>query len=186
MQQPQRDTGKVDNAYAFGLIYLLLNAHRMCLAVFMRRNFGTHAHEPHSLVAMVGLLLLAGAYPVFRLYLAAWFIVLMGQRIQSYRLRLKGRDGHSAYSGYPWLAMRLPGVKTEKGAREAEPFLCVLMGAVLLTIYPPLGAFVLAGFVSFGGCMLIDRMIDRQRLRAMKDSEIEMRYYAEKWRERGN
>lgn len=184
MQQPQRDTGKPDSAYAFGLVYLFCQAHRMCLTVFMRRNFGTHAHEPHSIVAFVGLLFMAGAYPFFRLYAVAWVVVLIGQRIQSYRLRLKGRDGHSAYSGYPWLAMRWPGVKTEKAAREAEPFLCLLMGLVLLTLYPPLGAFVMAGFVSFSGCILIDWMVERQRLRAMRDAEIEMRYYAERYRGR--
>ena len=95
-------------------IYFFAGMHRMTLAVFTRKDFGTEAFNPHGLSAFFILLILGGAYPVMMLYFYAWLITLLWHRYNSYRLRWKGLDGHSRYQGFPWLAMRWPGIKDER------------------------------------------------------------------------
>ncbi len=180
MKPQQEQDWKMTNAHFVGLAYLLLNSHRVCLSVFIRRSFGTRAFDPFCLTGFLILLVMMAAYRWMQFYLLAWFVMLVWRRLESFRVK----GVHSQYPGYPWLGMRWPGVKTEWGGRVAEPFLCLLLGAVLFTVYPPLGVFVAAGFVSFGGVLLIDRYIDWLRMRAMKDAEAEMRYMTERWRER--
>src|SRR3954454_17334915 len=103
---PQREDARVTNQAVFGLIYILCNAHRLCITVFTRHSFGTNAFDISGLFALFFLLFAAGANLAFRLYFMLWFVALVGHRIQSYRLRWKGEDNHSKYQGYPWLAMR--------------------------------------------------------------------------------
>jgi hypothetical protein len=175
---------KVTNAYAFGLIYMLFNMHRACITVFTRSDFGVSAFDLVGAPAFLGLLLLAGAYPIFRLYLLAWVLMLAYRRIESIRCRWKGEVIHSGYGGYPWPAMKLPGVKTERQGRLMEPLLCLLVGSLICWINQPLGLFIELGFISLLGCMAIDELIDWKRVQAMKDGEIEMQYYAQRYRGR--
>ncbi len=180
--QQQPDNGKIDKQYAFALLYVIANAHRMMLAVFLRHSFGIRAHEPHGIIAFFVLLVLAGTGRVFLIYFWLWIVTLAGQRIYSFRLRFKGVKQHSRYQGYPWLAMRLPSINSEAEARKVEPFICLLLGLLLVTICEPLGYFVAAGFVSLTVSMGIDWIVEKQRLMTMNDGELEMRYYAEKFR----
>ena len=183
-RNPPQIRPQMTTAAALAHIYFFAGMHRMTLAVFTRKDFGTKAFNPHGLTAFFILLIMGGAYPVMMLYFYAWLITLLWHRYNSYRLRWKGLDGHSRYQGFPWLAMKWPGIKDERAARRAEPFLCLFAGLVLVTISEPLGLLVIGGFFSFGACMAIDALVDRQRVQAMRDAEIEMRYYAEQWRGR--
>lgn len=176
----QRDEQSVSYAYVFGLVYLLCAAHRACITVFIRRDFGLNAFNPHALIALVFLLLAATGKNAFQIYFWLWLIALIGQRIRSFSLRHRG--GHSRYQGYPWLAMYMPNVKTEEQARQAEPYMCLFGGMVIVTLSEPVGAFILAGVVSFGFCLAYDAIVDMRRMQAMRDIEHEMKYYSERYR----
>jgi hypothetical protein len=104
------------------------------------------------------------------------------RRVETFRLHWKGVKLHSRYQGHPYAAMRLPRIKTAMQAYYAEPILCLGVGLLLATISQPVGLFVMAGFMSFAGCMAFDAMIDQRRVQAMHDAEVEIRYYAERFR----
>ena len=185
MPQPQpRDDQKIDHAYVFGLLYLLCNAHRVCITVFIRRSFGTSAFEWHAVVALIIHWTVADLYPGFGLFFLFWLAALICQRIQSYRLRWMGILQHSRYQGYPWLAMHMPFIKSEHQARRFEPLLCLLLGVLVATIWDRLGLFIMAGFGSFGTCLVIETAILHQRMQAMVDADLELGYFVEHHRGR--
>lgn len=182
-QQP-RDDQKIPIGSIFAVFYAFCRAHVMCITVFTRHSFGVNAFEPHGIIALVMMLVGAGTNRAFWPYGAAWFLALVGQRIQSFRMRWKGETFHSRYQGFPWLAMLMPHVKTEAEARRVEPFICLFGGMLLFTISEPIGVFVAAGFVTLALCMGIEAIVDRRRVQVMFDAEVEMRYYADRYRER--
>jgi hypothetical protein len=182
-QQEQRLTLREQAACGIGIAYLFLSAHRLAISPFIRNGFGARAHEPHVLYTFGGLMWLSCGYGGFRLYFLCWLAVMAARRVETLRLALKGVRYHTRYQGHPFAAMLMPRVKTEAHARYAEPLLCLAVGLVLVTISEPVGFFVMAGFVSFAGCMAIDAMIDQRRVEAMHDAEMEMRYYAERFRQ---
>jgi hypothetical protein len=57
-----------------------------------------------------------------------------------------------------------------------------LGGFILLDINPAVGAFVSLGFVSTATVVCIEDFITKQRIRAMRDAQIEMDYYTEQYR----
>jgi hypothetical protein len=181
-QQEKKMSLREQAASAVGLTYLACSTHKLAISVFIRNGFGVNALDPQGFFTFVVLLLLSTGYGGFRLYFLCWLVVLVARRVETFRLRLKGVRYHSRYPGYPYAAMFMPRVKTAQDAYAAEPFMCLFAGAVLVTISQPVGLFVMAGFVSFAVCMGIDAMIDQRRMQSMFDAEVEMRYYAERFR----
>lgn len=182
-EQQEKPVAKITTVHVVGFIHMMAHAHRAALLPFMRHSFGICAHEFHGIATIIGLLVLASAYPVFRLYFFLWLITMLGHRFQSFRLHFKGVESHSKFQGIPWLVMRWPGIKTEQQAKLAEPLFCLFAGMVLATISEPLGRFVMGGFISCIAIMAIDALVDWHVVRSMRDGDIEMRYYAEKYRE---
>ena len=88
---------------------------------------------------------------------------MAARRVETLRLRLKGVRYHSRHPGYPYAAMFMLRVKTARDAERAEPFLCLFAGGLLATISMPVGFFVMAGFVTFTVCMVIDATIDQRQ-----------------------
>lgn len=184
MSQEQNGNQKMTNADAFGILYLIAGSHAVAITPFIRRDFGAEAFNPYGLFAFIGLLALTEgrwATPM-GIYFTLWFFTLLYRRFESFRLRQKGLVTHSRYIGYPWLAMRFKHVKTMEQARGFEPVICLLAGAALCLVSETLGFFVMAGFVSLGLCMSIDKFAVYKRVQRMQDAVIEGEFYGEEMR----
>lgn len=162
-------------------------AHSTCFTPFLRIGFGAEALGFNGAAAFIMVLLFAGAFPdqggmsFFWLWLGA----LLFQRVTSDRNRLKKKIiTHSRYSGFPALTMKLfPCIKQESTARAiGEPMLLVLLGLLLYQVSEPLGAWVMSGSVSLVMVHCVSEQIDRRKLQAMHDAQIEQEYFAEQFR----
>lgn len=178
-QNQEQDNWQVTTGESIGLLYLAVSIHAAAITPLMRHTFGSRAFDPQVIFALIALLSLAGSYPAFQPYLLAWFVAVVIHRIQSLTRKLRV---HTRYPGYPWLAMRLPFMNTEEKAREAEPIICLVGGAMLAGLSPSVGLFVMGGFVSLAALMALDKLIIRRRLQSMNDAAIEMEFYSERFR----
>lgn len=184
MPQQQNNSTKLTTGDSLGLIYLAANSHATAITPLIRSDFGMEAFHPYGLVALLLMLALTGGRWAsgMGVYLAVWFIALIIRRIESFRLRLKGIVTHSRYRGYPWLAMKFRFIKDVEQAKGFEPFMCFLIGAAICPVSETLGFFIMAGFISLGVCMCIDKFIVFKRVQHMSDAVIEGEYYAEEFR----
>ena len=89
---------------------------------------------------------------------------------------------HSRYTGFPSLAIKIPGFRSEKQAKAAECLLCLFVGVLLMPIDEGIGAFVAAGTFSLGFVEGVSREINRQRVQRMRDAQIEHQQLAERFR----
>lgn len=166
------------------LIYLLASAHAACFTVFLRHGFGTHALALHGPLAL-GVLLVYAALtgdPWMLIYTGLWLITVLVQRLRTVVLVASGGVWHSRYAGAPSFARGLPFVRTDRGARTVEQFVCVVIGLLLLPVSANLGVFVMAGAISLAIVLGIDLEITRNRVRAMRDAAIEQRHLAALYR----
>lgn len=159
------------------LLYRLAAGHATCLTVFVRRRFGTEAFRVDGLVAfacIVGYGGMTGAYAMWP-FLWVWLVMLVVRRVESHAERWRGRDGHSRYGGWPWLALRVwPWARGEQAAKTSvEPPLCLVGGLALTSLSPPLGVFVALGCFSLMVKTGIERWAFDARARAMRDAAIE-------------
>ena len=177
-QQNQPDNWRVTTAQSFSVIYFVAQTHALAFTMFTRHTFGSRAFDPHAIFTFAMLFLLAGSFPGFGLYLLLWFVMLLVHRIRL----LKQGDVHSQFTGIPWLAMRIPFMRTPEKARRFEPIMCLAAGLMLVGIHPPLGLFVASGFVSLAVVVCIEEHVVKQRLRAIKDAEIEMSFLTDRLR----
>ena len=188
-QQSQTKRPGENAGVAFQVAYTLANAHATCLTVFVRSRFGTRALGLNGLLAMV-LIPLYGALataPEMFPFGVAWLAVLACRRAGSLRLARRGVREHSAYDGWPWLALLCPFVRREGTAKVlVEPALCLLAGSLLMPLSQPLGGFVLVGTFTLLFKAGTDREVNRSRLRAMRDAHIESTQLAEQFRGLGD
>lgn len=184
MAQEQNNSTKLTTGDSLGLIYLFANSHATAITPLIRNNFGTEAFHPYGLVALLLMLALTGGRWAsgMGIYLGVWFIALVVRRIESLRLRMKGFIAHSRYRGYPWLAMKFRFIKDVEQAKGFEPFMCFLIGAAICPMSETLGLFIMAGFVSLGMSMCIDKFIVFKRVQQMSDAVLEGEYYAEEFK----
>lgn len=183
--QQQQHNDKPDMKGAFNLGYLLANGHALTCAVFLRRHFGKEAIGFSGIAGFFIILIYGGlmnSYPMF-IFLCAYLLAVIGQRMQQFQLYRKGVIIHSRYNGYPWLALKLfPRVKDEGNAKGVEAFMCLAIGGLLSYIDQPLGWFIMAGFFSIMVSEGVNAELLKRRLQAMKDAEIEQQDLAEHYR----
>lgn len=163
---------------AYGLAHCLATV----LAVFIRRDFGADALGWPAILGGLALYVTAveNRDRLARLFFLAWLVAQATQRFLTFRNHWRGVRVHSRSSGYPWLAMRLPFVRSEAVAvRLGEPLLCLAVGAALWPLSHPLGGFVMFGAGSFCLRNNIDALVRRKRLSAMLDARLEQEWYAE-------
>lgn len=180
MQREEQTSDKVTSADALGLVYLIAHSHAAALTPFLRRGFGTEAFHPGGLFAFVAMVLLTqGSWRNgMGVYLAAWVVALIYRRIETFRLRARGVVVHSRFAGVPWLAAKFRFIKDTNQAKGFEPLLCLLAGAALCVVSQTLGFFVMAGFLSLGVCLCIEKFAVYRRVQQMQDAQIEGEFYA--------
>jgi len=185
MNQNQQEN-KIGMRESFNLLYAAAKVHSMCFwPIFLRRDFGTEALGFPAFFALVLMLLIGGLgrMPEMFPYLGFWLFMLILQRARTFRLVRQGVVWHSRYEGYPWLALCIPFVRKESRAKSlVEPVLCLLAGAALYQVYQGLGVFVMAGFFSMVVVDGINRELDRKRLAAMRNAEIEQKWLVARYR----
>ena len=151
------------------------------MVVFLRTGFGKEYPGVAALLGLIIMVLYAGfaRVPEMFAYIAVWLFAVILQRVKTFALARKGVVVHSRYWGYPWLAFMVPFVRKEGTARGIiEPMLCSVIGWVLTSWSPGVGGFVIvAGWANaIAGAIVAD--VDRKKLQAMRDAEIEQRYLA--------
>ena len=78
--------------------------------------------------------------------------------------------------------MRLPFVKNEMQAKNAEPALCLLLGLLLVPVSPTIGLYVMFGCVSLFVLRVMQFAARRRQVVAIRDMEIEQRAMSERVR----
>jgi hypothetical protein len=175
MFQQQQQNDKPDMRSAFSLAYVLANSHALTCTVFLRRDFGKEAIGIFGIVGLFMILIyggLANSYAMY-IYLLAFLLAVIGQRMQTFPNWRKGDIQHSRYNGTPVIAMKLFPKLKEMDAKGVEGFLCLAIGWLLTHVDPALGWYVMGGFFSILLSEGISAEIRRQRLQAMRDAEIE-------------
>jgi hypothetical protein len=182
-QNPQQEKfGLRENT---NLAYAIAKIHAFSFYPFIRRDFGTDAFGFPAFCAMILMLLYGGLARVPEMfpYLALWLGMVLAQRLRTATLVRRGFRWHSRYEGYPIVAFFVPFIRKESTAKGLiEPLILLAVGAFLHQVSPPFGAFVLAGCVSLALVEGMHREINRRRLVAMRDAEIEQRYLTARYR----
>ena len=170
----------VDPKDAINLAYRLASVHALCITPFIRNQFGTHAFMggPYCILMMFAW---AGAMPSagMLIYLLLWCAMVAFRRIFS-----TDRNQQSVYDGYPFIGAKFPFVKTEFRAKCMEVLLCQFVGIPFIYLSPGIGGFILLGAVSIGFVESVDRTVEQQRLRQMRDAALYQQYLADKFRDR--
>jgi hypothetical protein len=168
------------------LMYALAKIHAMCFWPIIRRDFGTDALGRPAGFALVLMLLVGGLgrIPEMFPYVGLWLFMLLYQRSRTAKLVKQGTIWHSFYEGYPAIALgcKLVRCSEAKAKQFIEPMLCLAVGVALTDFSQGLGMFVMAGCVSMAIVDGINREIDRKRLAAMRDAEIEQRWLVARYR----
>lgn len=156
-----------------------------CITPFIRTRFGTHANGFNAVFALILIFFVAAESrdPAMFEFLVAWIIFLVFQRLITLQTVLNRRHEHSNYRGYPWAAMLLPFVRTERAAKAIEPVLCFGAGMLLGPLSPTLGLFIMATGVGLFILRLMEVEAVKAQLRQLRDAEIEHQYLAERYRE---
>ena len=176
--QPQADEKRGDPLF---LIYWLCVIHSNCIIVFLRTGFGREALGMRGFLALVLLLLCLGGEPLMVLWIAAFLVAVIVQRIITFRAIRRGAVLHTLYAGTP-LFMKLPLVRTDRAAMVLEILLCIVLGALFLAVSEFMGMFTLLGAVSLTIRTGIEDSVYTRRLDRMRDAKIEGRWYSDRMR----
>lgn len=171
-------------ASTFNAANFLSHAHALAFTVFLRTDFGREGIGIHGLVTVfliLGYGSFAQCYAMFPFF-GLWMLAVICQRIRQFVNWRRGVIIHSFFNGDPWVSKRLFPRLSELNAKGVDGFLCLAIGGVIAQFDKPFGLFIMAGFVSilFTEAVMVEAT--KRRLQAMRDSEVEQRYYADKFR----
>ncbi|HEY2787364.1 MAG TPA: hypothetical protein VGJ05_20580 [Fimbriiglobus sp.] len=172
----QQPDDKLTMKGSFNVLLYGAQVHAACVWPFLRLGMGVEALRWHGPAAFVLLCLLGCASQSMLIYLAVWLVFVARQRIKADPAQ------HSRYTGYPVVAIRIPGFRTEMKAKAAECLLCLLAGIALMPLDEAVGAFVAAGCFSLAIVEGIGREVNRMRVQRMRDAQIENQMLAERFR----
>jgi hypothetical protein len=178
MNNPSQPQERVTLRGSFNVVYFLASSHALCLTPFLHHSFGSEAFGMQGLAALLMILVYGGETRSAAMgnFLLLWLAAFVLQRLRTFSLFQRGERMHSRYGGYPWLAVRLPFVKSEREAIAFEPVLCLAAGTLLGGVSEELGRFVTAGFISLLLKYGIEWQIEQMRLRRMQDAFIEQEH----------
>lgn len=177
-QQPQ-PSEHLTSRGLFNIVYVVCMCHSKCITIFIRSRFGLNGIGGTGAFALAGLFLLYGftGDALVLLYAMLWIVMAAWHRFVMLIRWARGERWHSRYNGYPWMALWVPGVKREHMAKMLiEPMGCIIFGSLVMAVSEPLGYLFLSGFVSLVVVHGIDWIVEREKLQAMHDAEIEMRW----------
>jgi hypothetical protein len=192
--QPQQQEKKWGMGDTFNALYAVAVLQSTAVTPFLRTNFGVEALGFPGIWAFVLLLAWAGLSgdPMMLGYLVAWLFAVACQRVRTARLVRQGWVAHSQYTGWPRLALRVPFVRKETTAKGViEPLLCLALGVVLGAIAEAhqrpftLPAFFLVSSFCLAFREKVNREVERKRVQAMRDAQIDQQWLAEQFHRQG-
>ena len=183
----------VDNKRGFQLLYLVMRAHAVSLAVFIRHGFGSEAlgfPGLHCFLLLWATTALSGDYGM-AYYWGAWMVGLVFQRATTITRWFKGVREHSMYDGHPFLAAQFTH-NANLAYGLVEPLFCLITGVCLGMIADmydiewlySIGVWIGLGSISLSFCHWVQVAIQRRRLAAMHDMRLENETTAQMYRER--
>jgi hypothetical protein len=178
--QKPKDFGFRDSAF---FLTLLASTHAVCLTPLLRRGFGVEAFRPRAVLALVMMLLFAGAQNSGEMYcfLCLWLIAVLGRQAAARRAERRGDYVHSQYQGTSCMVGRF-GITDSAAKNVIEPLLCLFAGFCLCPVSEALGGFVMLGFVSLALQRGLEVQLWTNRARRMRDAAIQQRYLADLYR----
>ena len=183
-QNQSQPNGQAANPDILGLVYLAANVLATTVAVFIRRGFGKEALAFNSLIALILLYVLSASEGRGFLVFAGLFLVAqIWRRIETLRLLRRGAILHSRYPGFPYWAMKVPFVKSERVAKElVEPVFCFTIGLLLCPVSVGVGGYLVLCGIGFIVRHGIDDALSRKRIERMQDATIEHQWYSDQMR----
>jgi hypothetical protein len=147
-----------------------------CFTVPIRSRFGCEYPGMGGGVAFVGMPVFASLWRSnsVMVWFYAWVVILILRRIGLFIRERRGDHEFSGYQGWPWLAMKVPFVKTERTARAIEP---VLYGLAAYFLHPRdegLSAFFASGAAALFVLVWIHRQLAYKERIALRDARLEM------------
>ena len=184
MQQHQQQHGNSDMNGGFNALFNIAYGHAIIMIVFLRSNLGREAVGFYGIFSLALIFLWGGLTNSFAMFifLGAFVLALISQRMKTFTNERKGILLHSRYNGDSVVSKRLFPRMSDLNLRGMDAFLCLVIGAVLTIVDKPLGVFIGLGCISILLTEQISREIYRKRMQAMRDAEIEQRYLAERYR----
>jgi hypothetical protein len=166
-------------------LYFVCHAHASVLGVFLRHGFGRDALGLPSLAGVGMMFLTYAARPDLPMlaFMLCWLAAQVAQRVRTFRLLRRGVALHSRYPGTPWLARKMPFVRSDTAAKKLEPPLCLLAGLACLPLSPSLACFLAAGFFSLLIRHGMDEEVVRKHVQRMRDAEIEQKNVWSRYRD---
>lgn len=117
------------------------------------------------------------------LFLMAFLFMCFCARISSIVRRVRGRPGHTFYTGWPRIMSDRAKWSEMTIKRFVEPLIVLCIGFLFLLVSPPLGAYLMTAAVGlFMSVSAID-LEDRTRALDMHDAVIHQEVVAERFRD---
>jgi hypothetical protein len=180
MQQQGKEESSMKTS--FNALNVLATGWAWCLIPFLRWGMGKNAIGVRGIVAVV----IMWAYAAFARcpevmvqYFCVWLYFVALQRIKTMRLMRQNVVIHSQYAGDPLVMKIFPFIQKVTAAKVTEFILCFFVGISICFLSEGLGGFVI--FASFGLAFvaaLESQLVDNRR-QAMRDAEIDQRFYAD-------
>lgn len=181
--QNDRIRPKTSPGDAFNFLALIVSIHTTTITPFIRTGFGINANGWNGVGALVLLVFWWAADETDQImssYLVLWLFALLVQKGRTLARIRKGERIHSRYWGDPWLAMKIPFVRSERTALIlVEPLICLLAGVTMCSASEALGRLWMIGFLTLPLRNAIETAVYGARVQAIDDAEIEGHFYAE-------
>jgi len=177
-----------DNAKLMGWVGYVIDSWATSLLPFLRFDFGKEFFGFQA----VAVLILIPVYSLFWYpenpvplfyYLCVFLGLLILHRARTFWRMAKGRyEGHSRYSGTPWMVFPYRRLSEFQVKLFAEPLHVILAGYLIESFSRPLGWY----FINGGICLFLSQAVNewsfRRQSTAMSDAVIEQEYVAEQFR----
>jgi hypothetical protein len=163
-----KDVGAIDLVRSTNLTTLLGSIHWACVMPVSHKGSGTHSYATTGLPAML-LMIVYGAgmpCPMLLNFVPIWLGFVLYRRIRADPKQNSRFRGWFFRNSFFW--------------QLAEPVFFLALGYVLYQFDKPLGNFVMMLFLSISTVLAIESVSMAERLRKIRDAQVEMEYLASK------
>jgi hypothetical protein len=194
VQEQRKDFPKKEDA--FNVLMFFCAIHQRAVIVPFRIRYGAEGLGLPALWALVLMFFWWGfsADPLMLGWMCLWFAAVVVRRIESLRLSRKGEKVYSFYDGRPYMAMKVPGVKTESIAKMVvEPLFLFTVGLIYYFMAKDMGwrqgfsYFMMLSIFTLPFLEGVRQTVWKRRVQAMSDARIEqeglMRDFNEQWKQ---